>query len=274
MNENNAPLLENQYVKELFSILHDNGKDSSGLAALIGYVNGMESLVKRAEESISNMKSQLAEIKEVQNHPVKTALQNTIKTLELKVSEVRARLDELKSNIMNGCKNAVASFKEKGAAALDRLASFFRIKNGLQDWRKNIDGAIKHDDKAIARIEAFAVEYHSAGRAIKNMARVVIGKQPINAKKEAGKLAKTIAAPYKAQKATLTQLGKTIDKAIESLDGLENRAAARREHRQAERAAAKKPSLLGQLQENIALVEQMKRDIPMQERAKSKGAEI
>ena len=274
MSENGTPLSENQYVKELFSILQDNGRDSSGLAALLGHVSEMESFVKRAEDTISTMKSQLAEMKEVQNHPVKTALQNTIKTLELKVAEVKERLSELKNSIVEGCKNAVAAFKDKGVAALDRLASFFRIKNGLQDWKKNIDGVIKHDDKAVAKIEAFAGEYHSAGRAIKNMARVVVGKQPISAKKEAGKLAKALSAPYKAQKAALTGLGKTIDKMIDSLDGLESRAAARREHRQAERTAAKKPSLLGQLEENLALVEQMKRDVPMQERAKTKGAEL
>jgi hypothetical protein len=29
MNENGTPLSENQYVQELFSILQDNGKDST-----------------------------------------------------------------------------------------------------------------------------------------------------------------------------------------------------------------------------------------------------
>jgi len=102
------------------------------------------------------------------------------------------------------------------------------------------------------------------------MARVAVGKQPIDAKKEAGKLAKAIAAPYKAQKAVLTGLKNTIDKAIASLDGLEAKAAVR----QAERAVAKKPSLLGQLQENLAIVEQAKREHRTQERTATKGAEL
>lgn len=69
MNENAEPLMENQYVKELFSILQDNGRDSSGLSALLGHVSEMESFVKRAEDKIAEMKSQLAEMKEVQNAP-------------------------------------------------------------------------------------------------------------------------------------------------------------------------------------------------------------
>jgi predicted nuclease with TOPRIM domain len=205
----------------------------------------MESFVKRAEDKIADMKSQLAEMKEVQNHPAKAALQNAVKSLEHKVAEIKGRLVELKGSIAEGCKNAVAAFKEKGVAALDRLASFFHIKSGLQDWNKRIDSAIKDDDKAVAKIEAFAAEYHSAGRALKNMARVAVGKQPVDAKKEAGRLTKALAAPYRMQKTALIGLKKSIGKAIASLEGLENTAAARRGQRQAERAAAKKPSLLG-----------------------------
>ena len=270
MNDNNAPLTENQYVNELFSILKDNNRDTSGLSALLGYVSGMESYIKRAEDTISEMKSQLSEMKEVQNHPVKTALQNAIKSLENKVAVVKELLSDLKNNIAEGCKNAVQAFKDKGITALDKLASFFHIKSGLQEWNKSIDGIIRTDNKAVAKIEAFAVEYHSAGRAIKNMARVAVGRQPIDAKKEAGMLVKVFAAPYKAQIAAVTGLKKSLNKMIARLDTLESKAVTK----QAERKLTKKPSLLGQLRENLALIEQQKRELPAQERVRAKGTEL
>jgi len=270
MNENGTPLQENRYVTELLSILRDNGKDASVFTALLNHVNEMEGFIKRAEDTIASMKPQLAEMKEVQNHPVKNALRNAIKALEQKVADIKERLSEIKGNIVEGCKNAVAAFKEKGVAALDKLASFFGVKEFLQNWKKEIDSGIRADDKAIAKIEAFASEYHSAGNAIKNMARVAVGKQPINAKREAGKLAKTIAAPYRAQKATLTGLRKSVENAITKLEQLENTASAKR----AERTETKKPSLLAQLQENKAIVEQSKRDPPIKARVNIKGAEI
>ena len=270
MSENETPLSENQYVKELFSILQDNGQSTMGLSALLGHVSDMESFVKRAEDTISVMKSQLAEMKEVQSHPVKTALQNAIKSLERTVAEVKERLTELKQNIAEGCKNAVAAFKEKGISALDKLASFFHVKSGLRDWTKDIDRIIKTDDKAVAKIEAFAAEYHSAGQAVKNMARVLVGREPIDAKREAGKLAKTLAAPYKAQKAVVTKLKKSLGKAIAGLERLEAAAETRREHR----AMEKKPSLLGRLEAAKVIAEQMNRDAPERERVKTKGAEL
>jgi chromosome segregation ATPase len=97
-----APLSENQYVRELFSILLDNGRDTGGLSALLGHVSEMEAFVKNAEDKISAMKDQLAEMKEIQSHPVKTALQKAIKSLEHTVSVMKDRIGKLKSQIGGG----------------------------------------------------------------------------------------------------------------------------------------------------------------------------
>lgn len=269
-NVSHNTLADNEYVKELFAIMQKNGKDTAGLATLLNHVSEIENFMIRAEDKITDMKLQLAEIKEIQNRPIKATLQNTIKTLEVKVAEGRERLAELKANIIEGCKNAVAAFKEKGAAVLNNLAAFFDIKNHLQDWKKNIDVAIKADDKAIAKIKAFSIEYHSAGRAIKNMARVAIGKEPLDIKKESGKLAKALAAPYKAHKSALISLGKSMNKAIAKLEQLESMTAVK----QSERTIDKKPSLLGRLEAGKERVKQIKREALMPERVKVKGAEI
>ena len=272
---NSASLADNMYFKELFSILDDSGRDSSGLAALLGYISEMENFVKRAENKITDMKLQLTEMKELQNSPFKAVLQNIIKTLTQKIAEIREeRLPYLKSNIAQGCKNAIEAFKDKGIAALDRSASFFFIKEELLSLKESIGYVIRADEKAIGKIEAFAGEYHSATNHLKNMARVAVGKAPIDAKKEAGKLANAIAAPYKAEKAILSGLRKLIDKAVASLGQLEQTAAEKRKHRQAERAAIKKPSLLGRLSENLTFIAQDQREAPIHDRVKTKGAEI
>jgi len=275
MNENNSnspPLAENEYVQQLFSVLQENGRDTSGLSALLGHVSEMESFVKRAEDKIADMKSQLAEMKEVQNHPVKTALQSAIKNLEHKVAEIKEQLATLKNNIVEGCKSAVNAFKEKGVAALDKLASFFHVKGALKAIDRSVEQSVKICDKSVANINTFAAEYHSAGRAIKNMGRMLVGKEPIDAKKEAGKLAKIAAAPYKAQKAALTGIKKSVDKALAAVDRLSERQAERSLERQAERA--EKPDMLAKISKNKERVEREKLELPTPERAVAKGAEL
>ena len=269
---NSAPLAENQYVQELFSILNDNGKDSTGLSALLGHVSEMENFVKRAEDKIADMKSQLAEMKEIQNHPVKTALQNAIKALETKVAEVKVAIAELKHNIVEGCKNAVHAFKEKGAAVLNNIAKFFRVKGALNAIDKSAEQCVKQCNKTITEINGFAANYHTAGRAIKNMARIMIGKEPIDTVKENGKLAKAFSAPAKAEKACWLGIRKQVDKMIAALDGMEERQAAKKAERKSERAD--KPDMLAKITKNKERVEQQKREMPTPERAKVAGLDV
>jgi hypothetical protein len=266
--DNSGNLAQNEYVQELFSILQDNGKDSSGLAALIGHVSEMESFVKRAEDKIADMKSQLAEMKEIQNHPVKTAFQNAIKALETKVAEVKERIAELKAGIIDGCKSAVEAFKEKGASVLNNLAKFFHVKNTLKGIDKSAAQGIKQCDKAISDINGFAAQYHEAGRAIKNMGLILIGREPVDQKKENGKLAKAMCAPNKAYKTALTGIRNAVDKAIAALDGMEERQAARKQER------VKKPSILVGLEENKVLAAEHNRAVAQREKTVVKGAEI
>ncbi|GHV08314.1 hypothetical protein FACS1894217_10540 [Clostridia bacterium] len=256
-------LAENQYVQELFSILKDNGRDTSGLSALLGHVEGMENYIKRAEDKISDMKSQLADMKEVQNHPVKTALTNAIKTLENKVAEVKVQLAELKQNIVDGCKSAVQAFKEKGLSTLNNLASFFHIKGAIKAIDRSVGESAQSCDKAVERINSFAREYHSANNALRNMGRIVVGKPPIDAKKEAGKLARAVAAPYKAEKTVLLKISGLANSMVQRLEQLETTAAKQRKPPIAERIARGK--------ERAA---QRELERPTPERAKTTGLEV
>jgi hypothetical protein len=219
------------------------------------------------------MKSQLDEMKEVQNHPIKTALQKTIAALEAKVAAIKEQIGELKANIIDGCKNAVSAFKEKGAAVLDKLASFFKIKSGLQNIKNDSIKAADMCDRSMAKIETFSQEYHKGGRAIKNLARIAVGKQPLDTVKESGKLAKVMCAPYKASKAINLGMKKQCDKIIASLDKLEKGAEAKR----SEKAAAdkpKKPTLMQRLDAKKKEIKERELEKEPRSRVKTKGAEL
>jgi hypothetical protein len=248
-------LAQNEYVQELFSIMQDNGKDTKGLAALIGHVSEMESFVKRAEDKIADMKTQLAEMKEAQGHPVRTALTNAIKTLETKVAEVKERIFELKTAIIDGAKSAVTAFKENGTEALSNAARFFHIKGALKAVEKSVHESATICDKAVADIKQFSGEYHRTGRHLKNMGRILAGKPPIDAAKEAGKLAAVVSAPYKAHKAVLLNIGGLAYAVANKLDRLDAAADVNR----ARRIREKQPSVLDELDANVKMLAEQNR---------------
>jgi len=97
------------------------------------------------------------------------------------------------------------------------------------------------------------------------MARVAVGKEPIDTEKKAGVLSKIISEPYKAHKAKMVSLKASVDKAIAKLEQLEGRRAEKK----AERVHEKKPSMLAKLAKNKERTEQSKRDAPLHERGKA-----
>ena len=190
--------MENEYVKELLSVMQQNNVDAKNLVAVLGYVAAVEKQLDKAAGELAGMRHELTAMREEQNHPVKTALARAIHTLEVKISVTQAALDTLKNNIVTGCRNAVAAFKVNGKAALNNLARFFRLKPALNELSMNLDALIKANDNAVAKIEAMSKEYHTVGTHVKNFARIFAGQEPLLDIKESGKLAKLMELPFQA----------------------------------------------------------------------------
>lgn len=211
----------------------------------------MEKQLDNAVNELATMRRELAEA-QAQNHPIKTALQKAVITMQGQVLDLRDKLAELKQNVIDGCKNAVTAFKEKGIAALDNIARFFKIKPGLEALRDSLNKNIRFDERSIAKIEAVSAEYHEAGRHIKNIGRAIIGKEAIAEAKAPGKLAAAVAAPYRAERACLVAMRRCANAAISAFERLENRE--------------RKPPIMETINKLNEQIAQAKKDAPTVER--------
>mgnify|MGYP000113929472 FL=1 len=107
----------------------------------------MEKQLASAVDELKAMRQELQGLQE-QNHPLKAALQKSVKALEANVATLRERLAELKGAVIEGCKNTLAAVKERGIGALDSAARFFHVKPGLESLRNTINDGIKADEKS------------------------------------------------------------------------------------------------------------------------------
>jgi regulator of replication initiation timing len=218
-----TPVRDNPHVKELLAILKENNSPSmKDMLAVLGQIGAMEKQLDAAVNELTAMRSQLAEM-EASNHPIRNAMQKAVITMQAQVLDLRDKLAELKENFIDGCKNAVAAFKEKGISALDNVAKFFKIKPILESMRNGLDSDIRKDDKAIAQIETMSKEYHEAGRHLKNIGRAFMGKEPIQESKSMGVVAKAFIAPLRVERNGLASMKKSVEAAIGSLAKLEER---------------------------------------------------
>ncbi len=216
------PIMEHPQVKELISVMEQHHTESmKDLLDVIGYVDEVEKQLDGAVKELAAMRDQLADMKQ---GPMKKTMQNAVITMQDQVLTLRDRLEALKNSVIEGCKNLLTAFKDKGVQALSNAARFFKLRPALESMRDGLSESIKADDRAIAKIEAVSVEYHEAGLHIKNAGRALVGKEAVTEAKASGKLAKVASAPFRAERASLLSARKSVENALGRLAHLENSA--------------------------------------------------
>ena len=124
------PIAENEQVKELLALLKDNNTPGyEEFAKLIEHVTGME---QRLLEATEELKAVRQEMQGLQNHSLKDALQKSYTAMEANISVMRHRLSELKGQIINGCRNILADFRERGTVALNGITQFLHVRPVLE----------------------------------------------------------------------------------------------------------------------------------------------
>lgn len=216
-----APLAGNRNVAELLSILREQSSPSLvDFQKLLEQVGTMEQQLEAAVRELAAMRRDLAEM-ERRRHPAANAMRKAVIIVQAQVLELREKLSALKQAIADGCKNAVTAFREKGAAALDTVTRFFRVRPMLEAVQVQADHAAQAAGRAVERIEAASQKYHEAGRHLKNAGRALTGKEAIQKVKPPGKAAKTATAPFRAARTCFRSLEKSAASAANRLGRLE-----------------------------------------------------
>jgi predicted nuclease with TOPRIM domain len=157
--------------------------------------------------------------------------------LENEARHIKNLCDKAKNGIKESCNNALEAAKERGIEVLGKMASFFNVREYYENIEAKAQNTIDRCEKTIEQIEAFSKEYHKVGNALKNLGRIILGKEPEDKAAEIGNLAKKLCAPYRNSINNNTQIRDNAAESIKALDRLSERAETIHEKR-----AAKKPS--------------------------------
>lgn len=251
MNEaSSIPFAENEHVKELLVILRENNKDEKSMNNILEFVSSITNDLNKATEALN---STMRELNAVRDHPIKAAMQKESHRMRVSINGARAWLGKIKTKIIEGCKKIVTAFKRAGVSALDGFVKVFDIKADLESMRNNIEKNIISNQASITKIKVMSENYHAAGRHIKNIGRALRGKEPIEAIKPNGKLAKLIAMPYRSE---IKHLNKALIKANKKLAFIDRLEKA------AEKQKEEKPSTLENMKTLKAGIDQNKKDAP------------
>ncbi len=152
------PIAENEQVQALLMLLNENNSPGCReFAELITHVSGMERQLSDALEELQAMRQKM---QEVQDRSLGAVLQKSGLALEENVDAMRQRLLELKGQIVEGCRNILEDFKERGVAALNGIAGFLRLEPALKAVQDAAERSIQASDRAVSRIDVFSAEFH------------------------------------------------------------------------------------------------------------------
>lgn len=141
------PIAENEQVKELLALLKDNNTPGyEEFSKLIEHVTGME---QRLLEATEELKAVRQEMQGLQNHSLKDALQKSYTAMEANISVMRHRLSELKGQIINGCRNILADFRERGTVALNGITQFLHVRPVLESIQSAAEKSMQASNREL-----------------------------------------------------------------------------------------------------------------------------
>ena len=151
---------------------------------------------------------------------LKQSLKRAVNKLEQDCRAMKEKLFEVKAEIKAKAGEIVTAAKQKGKAALNRVAEFLGIKKKLEGIHQNVQESIADVDKSIGKIDAFGTGMREAGQKIANTFRTFADKP----EKEYGekKFSKTelIKKPFQAKRKLLSGILNCADAAIEKTEQL------------------------------------------------------
>lgn len=219
----NVELTKEKNLMELLDLLRKNNmkEAANSIFEMAAYVDVMEKKMDSVLQELVAVKDQLHKMEEREAEKgLKQTLKRAVNKLEEDCQAMKEKLLEIKTEIKTKAGEIVTAAKQKGKAALNKVAEFLEIKKKLQNIRQNVQESIADVDKSIGRIDVFGTGMREAGQKIANTFRTFADKP----KKEYGekKFSKTelIKKPFQAKRKLLSGILNCADAAIERTEQL------------------------------------------------------
>jgi len=219
----NVQLTKEQNLMELMELLRKNNmkEAANSIFEMAAYVDVMEKKMDSVLEELGTVKDQLHKMEEREAEKgLKQSLKRAVNKLEQDCKAMKEKLSEVRTEIKAKAGEIVTAAKQKGKAALNKVAEFLGIKKKLENIRQNVQESIADVDKSIGKIDAFGTGMREAGQKIANTFRTFADKP----EKEYGdkKFSKTelIKKPFQAKRKLLSGILNCADAAIEKTERL------------------------------------------------------
>lgn len=217
-----TPIAENEQVKELLALLREN--KTPGYEDFLQMIDCVTAIEQRLRSAVGELEAIRQDIQNMQDGTLKSSLKGACRSLEATIAAMQQKLSELKTKLIEGCKHILSGFKQRGVLALNGIAQLLHLRPAIEAIRVGAENCEQQNNRAMAKIDAAAAEYHETGKHLKNVGRSLIGKDPMQESKENGKVAEAIKVPHRACRTLMRGIQRASERASNALTRLEKKA--------------------------------------------------
>ena len=219
----NVELTKEKNLMELLDLLRKNNmkEAANSIFEMAAYVDVMEKKMDSVLEELVTVKDQLHKMEEREAEKgLKQSLKRAVNKLEQDCKAMKEKLFEVKAEIKAKAGEIVTAAKQKGKAALNKVAEFLGIKKKLEGIRQNVQESIADVDKSIGKIDAFGTGMREAGQKIANTFRTFADKPEKEYGEKKFSKTKLIKKPFQAKRKLLSGILNCADAAIAKTEQL------------------------------------------------------
>ena len=219
----NVELTKEKNLMELLDLIRKNNmkEAANSIFEMTAYVDVMEKKMDSVLDELTTVKKQLHKMEEREAEKgLKQSLKRAVNKLEQDCKAMKKRLFEVKAEIKAKAGEIVTAAKQKGKAALNKVAEFLGIKKKLEGIRQNVQESIADVDKSIGKIDAFGTGMREAGQKIANTFRTFADKPEKGYGEKKFSKTELIKKPFQAKRKLLSGILNCADAAIAKTEQL------------------------------------------------------
>ena len=119
---------------------------------LVSCIDGLQSKLDLVVGELNSVREQLANMEQ---KSLKDTLLEIVNKMESRCAEMKTQLLEIKESVKEKASEIVASVKQKGKEALNRVSEFRGIKDKLVSMRENVRESVADVNRTVAKIDTF-----------------------------------------------------------------------------------------------------------------------
>lgn len=223
-----GPLTENPLIVELLGILAKNKATEQYVefSQLVSCVSAMEEQLNQTATELSAVMQELRTLQNSLSKEDKASLSSLSASLGTAVKKGREQLNSLKGRILRAAQTTVKGLKDRGVIGLAGALEALGVRKAITALQNHFGSTARTVETGIARMEAVGQELRGVGSHVRNIGRVLSGKERQEAEQSRGEMA--VLAPFRHIRDALRKAENLAGQAVGSLEKLERSANERK----------------------------------------------